>query len=162
MSVQTGSESASLWGDFLACVGGILGAAYFIVGKKARAELDIYQYGSGSCLFSAFSLVCIAVITNTTLTLSAEEWGFAIYMALGPQLCGHIGLNYVLKYLRASFLSMLLLFEPVGAGILAFLVLAEIPTPFAILGGALVIGGLAVTIIDNDKKTTKELEKNIH
>jgi len=161
MSIHSAATTTSMLGDLLACVGGMLGAAYFIVGKKARVELDIYQYGSGSCLFSALTLFLIAVFTDTPLSLSSTEWIFAIYMALGPQLCGHIGLNYVLKYVRASFLSMLLLFEPVGAGILAFFLLAESPTTFAMIGGILVIGGLTVTVIDNDKKNTKVLEKNI-
>ena len=64
-----------------------------------------------------------------------------------PSLLGHIGLNYVLKYVSASFISILLLFEPVGAGILAWLFLEEVPYSSTIAGATVVMFGLTYVIL---------------
>jgi drug/metabolite transporter (DMT)-like permease len=158
MSLGSDVQDSSIWGDGLALIGGMFGAAYFIIGKKAREELDIYRYGSWTCLSCAFWLFSISIPTQTPLLPTQEDWPFLMYMALGPQLCGHIGLNYVLKYVRASFLSMLLLFEPVGAGVLAFFILVEIPSFWACVGGCVVIFGLSQIIIFS-RTNAKELKK---
>ena len=65
-------------------------------------------------------------------------------MALGPQLCGHIGMNYALGYISATLVSVLLLFEPVGAGILAIPMLGEIPTQKEMIGSVVILLGLMV------------------
>ena len=147
MSSGGEEESFSLWGDALALVGGMLGAAYFIIGKRAREELDIYTYGSWTCLASAVWLGLLALFQNTSLIVETNEWKYLIYMALGPQLLGHIGLNYVLKYVSASFISILLLFEPVGAGLLAWLFLEEVPYFSTIAGATVVMSGLTYVIL---------------
>lgn len=146
---------ASLWGDVLATIGGILGAAYFVVGKKAREELDIYRYGSWTCLSCAGWLFAISMCTHTSLFPRPEDWKYLLFMALGPQFCGHIGLNYVLKFVPASFLSLLLLFEPVGAGILAWVFLSEVLSLSTIIGGGIVILSLSYVMIFPQKNLKK-------
>ena len=152
MSSGGQEKSFSIWGDALALIGGMLGAAYFIIGKRARQDLDIYTYGSWTCLASAVWLGLLALFQNTSLIVETIEWKYLIYMALGPQLLGHIGLNYVLKYVSASFISMLLLFEPVGAGILAWLFLKEVPHSFTIAGATVVMFGLTYVILYTPNK----------
>ena len=149
MSYGSEGTSFSLWGDSLALLGGILGAAYFIIGKHARQELDIYTYGSWTCLSSALWLAILSLIQSSPLMVQPDEWKFLIYMALGPQFLGHIGLNYVLKYVSASFLSILLLFEPVGAGLLAWIFLSEIPHSSTLLGAVVVMFGLTYVILSS-------------
>ena len=139
-------------GDALALLGGMLGAAYFIIGKHARNELDIYTYGSWTCLSSALWLGILALSQNAPLFVQNDEWKYLVYMALGPQLLGHIGLNYVLKYVSASFISLLFLFEPVGAGLLAWIFLAEIPHSSTIAGAVVVMFGLTYVILSSPNK----------
>ena len=152
MSSGNQEESFSILGDALALLGGMLGAAYFIIGKHARNELDIYTYGSWTCLSSALWLGILALSQNAPLIVQPDEWKYLIYMAIGPQLLGHIGLNYVLKYVSASFISILLLFEPVGAGLLAWIFLAEIPHSSTIAGAVVVMFGLTYVILSSPNK----------
>ncbi|MAA77925.1 MAG: hypothetical protein CL916_01595 [Deltaproteobacteria bacterium] len=152
MSSGNQEESFSIWGDTLALLGGMLGAAYFIIGKHARKELDIYTYGSWTCISSAIWIGIIALAQNASIIVQTDEWKYLIYMALGPQLLGHIGLNYVLKYVSASFISILLLFEPVGAGLLAWLFLSETPHSSTIAGATVVMFGLTYVILSSPNK----------
>jgi hypothetical protein len=46
-----------------------------------------------------------------------------------PQLIGHTGINYAMRHLDPTRVATATLLEPVGAGLLAFLVFAEVPTP---------------------------------
>ena len=156
MSSGAQQESFSMLGDALALLGGMLGAAYFIIGKHTRRVLDIYTYGTWTCLSSAIWLGVLAFIQDVPIIVQPNEWKFLVFMALGPQLLGHIGLNYVLKYVSASFISILLLFEPVGAGLLAWFILNEIPHVSTVTGAVVVMFGLTYVIVSSPRKEILE------
>ena len=67
-----------------------------------------------------------------------------IALALGPQLLGHNGINYALRWVPAARLTSLTLLEPVGAALLAWLVLGEAPTVRAMVGAAIAVAGILV------------------
>src|SRR6266566_2263375 len=69
-------------------------------------------------------------------------------LAAGPMLVGHTGMNYALKHLRATTVNVAGLGEPVGATLIAWLVPAihEVPAPSALGGGALALGGIALSL----------------
>ena len=69
-----------------------------------------------------------------------SSWLAIVALALGPQLIGHNGLNYAVRYVPASTVGAVTLLEPLGATLLAGLLLAEWPTEVALIGGL----GLAV------------------
>ena len=63
--------------------------------------------------------------------------------ALVPQLIGHTTFNWVLRYVPAANVSVLVLGEPVGTIFLAWLVLAgEAPAALQLTGAALVLAGI--------------------
>ena len=55
--------------------------------------------------------------------------------------------NWALAYLPAYVVSISLLAEPIGSGLLAWLFFQEIPSFGVILGGLIVIAGLYFVII---------------
>jgi drug/metabolite transporter (DMT)-like permease len=63
-------------------------------------------------------------------------------------LVGHTGMNYALKQLPATTVNVASLGEPVGATLIAWLVPAihEVPPPSTLVGGVLVLVGIAVTL----------------
>ena len=65
---------------------------------------------------------------------------------LGPQLVGHQGLDFALKWLPARTVSAVTLLEPVGASALAALFLGELPGPNAMLGGLFALVGVFATM----------------
>jgi drug/metabolite transporter (DMT)-like permease len=148
---ESGPGGTSWSGDLLALLGGILGAAYMLVGRVVRKRLDIDAYGALLCLACAAWILVFATLTEVPLRgFSQTDWMVLGAMAMGPQLFGHMGLNYAVRYMPAAIVTSALLLEPVGAALLGALVpsIAEIPTPLAILGGlvALIGVGLATRI----------------
>jgi drug/metabolite transporter (DMT)-like permease len=65
-------------------------------------------------------------------------------------------MNYALKHFRATTVNVAALGEPVGAGLIAWLVpaIGETPPPSAIFGGGIVLAGIALAFTDRDKATT--------
>ena len=66
-------------------------------------------------------------------------------LALLPTLIGHTGLNFAMKHLDATWVATLILLEPVGATILAYLFFKEIPPFMTMLGALVILLGITVT-----------------
>lgn len=148
-----GGEGGSWTGDALAVVGGILSAAYLVVGRVVRARVDIATYGSLVCGSAALTLGALA------LALRAPLWGFGtgsmlamVGLALGPQLLGHVGYNYAVGYVPAALVALIILLEPVGATLLAGLVLGEAPSARELVGAAVILVGVGVAVMPARKR----------
>lgn len=143
----TDAGPASLAGDALATAGGILAAVYLVLGRTVRARVGIGTYAPLVCVAAAAALLPVALVTSTPITgFPATTWAILLGLALGPQMLGHNGFNYALRYLRAATVSSVTLLEPVAATVLAMVFLGEIPGPLAILGGLLAVGGVFIAI----------------
>jgi len=133
----------ALWGDFLALSGGILIAGYVIIGRTLRQKFSLTAYtfiAYGSC---SLTLLLMDVVTGTPLAgYSAKNWLLFLAMAVIPTIMGHSLLNWNLKYLPASTVSMSVLGEPIGASLLAAVFLGELPSGLQIAGAALILVGV--------------------
>jgi len=134
----------TLLGDALAFLGGICAGVYFLSGRLARQSLDVVPYA-----FSVYGLSTIllflsaAVAGNTLVVVDGRELVLFIALALVPTIFGHTMFNYALKKLPAHIISTSVLGEPVGASILAYLLLpGEVPGAWIIVGGSFVVLGL--------------------
>ena len=147
------ASGQNLWmGDGLATLGGMLSAGYLVVGRAVRPHVDIGPYGSVLCAITAAWLFIVALASDVDLLdIGRHEALVLAGMALGPQLLGHIGLNYAVRYVPAAIVSSVVLLEPIGAAALAALVLAEFPNAMEILGSVVVLGGLGVATIRSSR-----------
>jgi drug/metabolite transporter (DMT)-like permease len=145
---------ASLLGDALALLGGALGAAYFLIGRSVRQRVGIGTYGSLVCAAAAVALLPTGLAWGVPLVgFSPWVWVAFAALALGPQLLGHNGFNYALRFLPASVVTTATLLEPVGAGILAWIFLGQVPTPLAAVGGIGAIVGVVIAAVPLDAST---------
>jgi len=148
-----GYEAGGLGGDLLAVLGGMLGAAYLFLGRTVRSRVGIGTYASLVCAFAAATLLPIAVWRGMEMfVLPAWAWAGILALALGPQLFGHNGFNYALRFLPASSVSVATLLEPVGATLLAWATLGQTPSPFSGLAGALVVIGVGFAVIERPRR----------
>lgn len=150
MSTQGSSEDAAgiqptLVGNLLALTGGLLASAYYFIGREVRQRVGIASYSAVISLSAAAFLFPAALLTSQELTgFSRSGWLAILGLALGPQLLGHNGFNYCLRFVRASIVSAIVFLEPFGAAVLAALFLQEIPGMQEALGGLVVLGGVLV------------------
>ncbi len=76
--------------------------------------------------------------------MDLRELVIFIAIAVGPMIGGHTVLNYMLRYVEAPLVSTIAVLEPVGAGILAYLLLGEIVDPINIVGMVLAVAGIVL------------------
>ena len=80
-------------------------------------------------------LSLLVVITRTPVKIyQPVTYIFLILLAIIPQLIGHSSLNWALKYLSTTYVSIAQMGEPIGSTILAIFIFQEIPSAIKILG----------------------------
>jgi drug/metabolite transporter (DMT)-like permease len=135
----------ALLGNGLAVIGAIAAASYFIIGRRVRARLSVIPYIWLVYSAAAFFLALVVLGTGESFTgYSTAGYVWLIALGLVPQLIGHSAFNYALGYLPAAYVSLIVLGEPIGSGILAFFLLGEIPAALALLGLAIILTGIAI------------------
>ncbi|MBX2800332.1 MAG: DMT family transporter [Myxococcales bacterium] len=137
--------TASGTGDGLAVFAGVLWAIYLLVGRRVRQRVSIHTYMGLVCAAAAALLFPAAWATGTPLGgWPLSTWALLGAAIAGPQLLGHQGFNYAVKWLPATTISSIMLLEPVGATLLGIVVLGELPGPMAAVGGLVVLVGITV------------------
>ena len=143
-----GFGDGSLLGDGLALVGGMLSSTYFLIGRSVRQRIAFVPYGALVCLFAAAWLLPVALLRDLPLVgWTLGTWLALAGLALGPQLVGHVGFNFAVRYVPATTIAALLLLEPIGAAILAFFVLGEQPPLADIAWSAVLLVGVGVATV---------------
>jgi drug/metabolite transporter (DMT)-like permease len=140
----------TFFGNGLALAGAVAIALYVLVGRRRAtdaAPIDVLAYSSVvSLVASATLLVPLLVFAPAPTPASATAWLWIVALALGPQLVGHTALNTALASLPASVVSGAILGEPVIATALAWGVLDEKPSAMTLVGGGVVLAGLALLV----------------
>ena len=138
-------------GNIFAFISGILAGLYYFNGRKLRKIISLPTYALVVYFFSFLTMYVMVLFQNLDYTnVPMSEIQLFLLMALVPTLLGHTMQNWALGYLPAYIVSISLLAEPVGSGILAWLFFQEIPSLGVIFGGLIVIFGLYVVIKDED------------
>lgn len=136
-------------GNALALFAGVLVAGYFVIGRRQRRWLGLWAYVGWVYVIAALTLLPIVLARGDPLfAYPPREWFIFIGLAAGPMLLGHTGFNWALRYVRAYIVNLAILAEPIGASLLAWWLIGgeEVPGPATVVGGVLILTGLAVTV----------------
>jgi drug/metabolite transporter (DMT)-like permease len=138
-------SSESLYGGLLALLGALAVAGYLLIGRRLRQEVSLLSYsflvyGSSAIML----LVAVFVRGYPLFGYSGDTYLMLVLLAVVPQLMGHMSLVWALRFVSATLVTIAILGEPVGATILAFLILGEAPTWSEIVGGVLILAGIFV------------------
>ena len=138
----------TLSGDAFALLGAIFAGGFLLIGR-------IVLQKSGDWLsYSTVSYSTGAVLLFGAMLLAGEGFGgysdktylLLLLIALIPQLIGHTAINRSLGHIPAIVVSLAILGEPVGATILAAIVLDERPSLLQLAGGIIVLAGVAMGV----------------
>jgi drug/metabolite transporter (DMT)-like permease len=97
-------------------------------------------------VYCTAAVILMAVVLLAGLPLlpaQPDTWLWLFLLAVGPQIVGHSSLNWALRYLSVTYVTIAALGEPVGATLLAWWVLGERPSLWAVMGGVLILAGIA-------------------
>ena len=140
-----GQGQDQLLGDLLALSGAVMVAGYFMIGRKVRARRSLTTYIALVYGVAMLTLVVIVLVgRQPMLGFSLPAYGWMLALGLLPQLVGHSTLNWALRHLSATYVSIVTLAEPLGSGLLAYIVLGEAVSWSTGAGGALVLAGIYI------------------
>lgn len=143
-SSDAGGGGNVLLGDGLALMGAAFVAVYTILGSVVRRTRSTTVYTSVVYGAGALTVLAVLLISGTPLFGYAPvDYAAALGLAVFCTLLGHSVFSWGLKHENPAFISMVKLLEPVFATVLGILLFGEIPAPMVVLGGAVVIFGVA-------------------
>ncbi len=167
--VEAGGEVTVL-GDAAAFLGAVTVVGYLLAGRHLRSvrQMPIFVYAFPVTLAAGIWLALAAVplegvsLTSTLPEASLLGWSDAAwlpwiaYLSLGPGLCGHTGINAVLRWITPITVSITMLFEPVVGGIIGWLWTGDATLGlWTVMGGPLMLAGaIMVTIEEERSKST--------
>jgi len=143
----SGSAASTLLGDGLALVGAVTYSLYQVIGRGLRAALPLSAYVLG--VWGSAALVLALLCAGSGVSLSDHSpRTFAVFLALAlvPTLAGHGLVNRSLRQLSAPTVGLFLLGEPVGASLLAFVLLGETPSAWTLAGGGAILAALVLVV----------------
>ena len=147
LMVEGARDPGTLIGNVFALIGGVLSSVYLVIGRGARQRLSTSSYGAVVYSMTAVILVGVALATGAQMTgHPASAYVAIVALAVVAQLIGHNAMNWALGSLSAAVVAVAILLEPVISSAIATVLLDEMPTPFEVAGGAVVLAGVYVAL----------------
>ncbi len=141
--MQGDGGSDPMLGNVLALVGSLTVCGYLLIGRRLRKTISLMPYIWLVYSSAAMVLMITAFVSGATLTgFSGTAWGCLIGLALGPQLLGHTAFNWALKHVSATFIAIVILGEPIGSALLAWVFFGERFAPLQLAGFSMLLGGI--------------------
>lgn len=148
-----GLSKQALLGDLCSFVSVIAVVGYLLIGQSVVKKVLHWIYSF--CVF--FIAGIILAVYNLFAGVDfggyqAREWGIFLLLAIVPTF-SHVINNWLLNYVNATTISMSILGEPVGATILAVILLGERLVGWQIVGGILVLMGVFFFLLQQQRPT---------
>ena len=137
-----GVSNDAIMGDLLSFFSVISVVGYLLIGQSIVKKVSHWLYSF--CVFFSAAIVLTIYNVSTGVSLTgypAKEWGIFLLLATVPTV-SHVINNWLLNYVNATTISMSILGEPVGATVLAVILLNEHLVTWQIVGGVLVLLGV--------------------
>jgi drug/metabolite transporter (DMT)-like permease len=141
-------DSTAFGGDLLAIAGGLCLAGYLLIGRSVRADLGVAGYSAAVyavvCVIAALTAVAGGVAHLPSPRVALACLGLAVVCTIG----GHTAYNWALRHVPVLLVSISFLGEPPLAAVLALVILASVPSLATVLGGVLILAGLALALVE--------------
>jgi drug/metabolite transporter (DMT)-like permease len=142
--------SNPILGAILALFGAVMSSLYLIFGSQAqRRGLNTANYIAIAYSVAALCLFPLPLIYQTSyLNYPAPVYLYVLLMAVMSQAIGHTSLNWSVRWISPTIVSLSLLFEPVIASCVGAIVFQEIPSVNLLIGGLIILLGMAIFLLD--------------
>jgi drug/metabolite transporter (DMT)-like permease len=132
----------------LVCFGSMLLFAWYLaLGRKNRDfpslwlyVVPIYALAGAICFVAALPWI------GTFQIASGREWSLMIGLACIPTILGHSLLNAAMRHMRGQIVSLCNVGQFVFAGLIAFFLFNEVPSPTFYAASALVVAGIGIVV----------------
>ncbi|MHA4765519.1 DMT family transporter [Bacillus altitudinis] len=157
---DVGHSQDAIIGDILSFFSVIAVVCYLLIGQQAVRKISHWIYSFCVFGFAGLFLILFNLIQQTPFVgYSGKEWGIFLLLAIIPTM-SHVINNWLLTYVNATTISMSILGEPVGATILAVLLLGEKVTLLQMFGGLLVLLGVFFFLMQQRQGIVMKTQKS--
>ncbi len=134
-------------GVLLAITSACSASLYIIVGRKVRGSVSFVPYiwlvyGAGAFV----TLLIIAISGVSILGYDPRGYMWILLLAILAQVMGHGALNYVIKFMSPTTLTMSVQTVPVMSAVWALLIFNEIPTALQAVGSLILLLGVTIVL----------------
>jgi drug/metabolite transporter (DMT)-like permease len=141
-------SGATLLGDFCTFLCGISLAVFTVRSKQLMKRFGSLMINSVAYIGGSLAIAPLTIWLSVRYgagRASAAAWWSVAYMAVFSSVLAYFIYNYALTYMPASRASAVSYLQPLGATLLAVLLLGEPITTALAIGGILVLTGVFVT-----------------
>ncbi|MCM3790405.1 DMT family transporter [Domibacillus indicus] len=151
-----GLSREAILGDLLSFLSVIAVVGYLLIGQQTVRKVSHWIYSFCVFSFAALFLFLYNLAASTQMTgYSKHEWGIFLLLAIVPTIA-HVINNWLMNYVNATTISMSILGEPVGATLLAVLLLNERLTSWQITGGIFILAGVFFFLLKQQTAHSKK------
>jgi len=131
----------------LALIAGFAMGGYLIIGGQLKRRVEILPYLTMIYTGAAVILLVATAGFGYPFTgYSGTTYLMMVLLAVVPQLIGHSSFNLAVRLIPVTLVSVAILGEPMGATLLGYLILDEVPTAKELIGGVLILAGIFVVL----------------
>jgi drug/metabolite transporter (DMT)-like permease len=136
-------------GDLLAVAGAFCYGIYLVYVQRGRSGLDTLTFSAYATAIGALCLLVVCLATRQPLSgFGVRSWSALIGLALAAQVFGQFLVAHALGKLPATISSIALLAQAPLTALLAWPLLGERIRSEQVLGGTLVLAGIAVVSVE--------------
>ena len=162
-----GGGDVTALGDFAAFLGAVFVVGYMFAGSHLRSirEMPTFVYALPvtllACIWLSLGAVFIEGVELSGVVPDASMFGWVdalwlpwvAYLAVGPGLVGHTGINACLRWIPPIVISIALIFEPIIGGIIGWVMTGESSLGvWTLIGGPLMISGAVLVTLEQGKR----------
>jgi len=153
---------SKIWGDLLALAASVFAALYLFIGRSLRRKVDYFPYIYIVYTYAALFLGLFVLIRGLPFQGYGQiNYLYFLGLALGPTLIGHSVLNYSVRFVPTTIVSLSILGEPIFTTILAWWILGEGITMVTLIGGTFILGGIYLSVTRKGKTDSKVEEGEV-
>ena len=143
-------------GNFLALIGAWMASLYFLLGREAqRRGLSIGSYVIVAYSTGALVLLPLPFVFGSTYVgYPVAVYLYILLMAIASQVLGHTSLNWAVRWISPTLVTLGILFEPVSSSLLGFLIFQEVPGELVLSGAIVLLIGVALAVLGAREQPT--------
>ena len=134
-------------GVLMAVVSACSASLYIIIGRKVRGEVSFVPYIW--LVYTAAALVALAIVAVNGISLIGYDlrgYFWVLLLAILAQILGHGALNFVLRFMSPTTLTMTVQSVPILSAIWAFLIFSEVPSVPQAMGSVILVIGVTIVL----------------
>jgi drug/metabolite transporter (DMT)-like permease len=145
------NNNSVIIGDILSFLSVIAVVVYLLIGQNKVKKISHWIYSFCVFLIAGVTLHIYNLFMGVPIIgYDRQEWEIFLLLAIFPTLA-HVIFNFLLNHVNTTTISMSVLGEPVGATMLAVILLGEDVIGLQIVGGIFVIFGVFTFLMQQSK-----------